>query len=424
MMSSVLSMRCVSVAAVVLWMNVSCWSADWTQFLGSDGSGVSSADNLPVRWSETEHIAWKVPVAGKGWSSPVVRGDRIFLTTAIPVGEGDAARQALHTICLEAATGSTLWDVEVFRHADGEAVEMHQKNSHASPTPILEGDHLYVHFGPHGTACLTLDGTVVWKNQELIYAPQHGNGGSPAVAGNLLIICCDGKDIQYVAGLDRQTGKVVWKTDRDTDPQKGFSFCTPTIIHVNGQPQAVCPGSSAVFAYDPATGAEIWRVDYGDGYSVVPRPVFAHGLVYVCSGFGDERLFAIDPTGKGNVTATHVRWSTRKSTPKSPSAIVVGEFVFMVSDAGVASCLNAVSGEQLWQQRLGGGFSASPLAAGRHVYFLSEDGKTTVARIGPEYEEVATSQVGDGNTRTFASFAVLGSSLLLRSESHLYRIEE
>lgn len=398
-------------------------ASDWTEFLGPQGNGVSSATGLPIRWSDTENIQWKVPVAGLGWSSPVVAGDRICLTTAVPDGDSEIARHSLRTICLNAKDGKPIWDVEVFRHQPSEAVEMHSKNSHASPTPIVEGDHLFVHFGPHGTACLKLDGSIVWKNEELRYAPQHGNGGSPAISGNMLVICCDGKDVQYVVGLDKASGKTVWKRDRDTEPSRGFSFCTPTIIEVNGQVQAICPGSSTVFAYNPETGEEIWRMNYGDGYSVVPRPIFAHGLIYVCSGFGDETVFAIDPSGTGDITDSHVKWSTRRSTPKSPSFIIVGDHLYMISDDGMASCLDALTGKEFWRRRLGGEFSASPMAAGGRVYFQSETGTTTVVDAAPEYHEVSKNQIGDGTARTFASFAVVDDAILLRSETHLYRIE-
>lgn len=413
---------CLSMCLVLLSAHVP--AADWTEFLGPQGNGLSDAHGLPRTWSETSGIAWKVPIPGLGWSSPVVSNGRIYLTTAVPLSAEPNARQSLHAVCLDAASGAQLWDIEVLQHAADEVVEMHQKNSHASPTPILEGDRLYVHFGPHGTACLQTDGKVLWKNTELRYAPQHGNGGSPAVAGNLLIVCCDGKDVQYVAALDKQSGQVAWKTDRDTEPTKGFSFCTPTVIEVNGQSQVICPGSSAVFAYDPATGSEIWRVNYGEGYSVVPRPIFALGLVYVCSGYGDERLLAIDPTGRGDITDTHVRWSTKKSTPKSPSVIAVGEYVFMVSDAGVASCLEARTGKQLWQHRLGGNYSATPICADGLLYFQSETGTTTVVEAAAEYREVAKNEIGEGAARTFATLAVVDNALLLRSETHLYRIQQ
>ncbi len=402
--------------------SISLEAAEWTEFLGPRGDGISEVTSLPVKWAESENIVWKTPVPGVGWSSPVVAANRVYLTTAVPTGDEADKRHSLRAVCIDAGTGAIIWDTEVFHHEPNETVEFHQKNSHASPTPILEGDNLYVHFGSHGTACLTTAGKIVWTTKELKYAPQHGNGGSPAIAGELLIICCDGKDIQYVAGLRKDSGKLAWKTDRDTKPARGFSFCTPTIIEVNGEQQAICPGSSAVFAYEPGTGKEIWRVDYGDGYSVVPRPQYANGLVYVCSGFGDEQVFAIDPTGRGNVTSTHVKWSTKKLTPKSPSFLLTGPHLFMVSDSGIASCLNAMTGEHIWQERLGGNFSASPFYAAGRVYFQSETGTTTVVEATGEYRELAKNQIGDGMTRTFASFAVVDDDILLRSESHLYRI--
>src|SRR5690606_28240344 len=216
-------------------------------FRGPSCQGLSDAVGLPLTWSERENIAWKVPVPGTAWSSPVVQADRIYLTTAIPEGSGEKPPQSLRVLCLDAGSGRTIWNVEAFRHAGGEQIEIHQKNSHASPTPVLDNDRLYVHFGPHGTACLgTDDGAILWQTRELKYKPTHGTGGSPALAGNLLIICCDGHDVQYVVGLDKQNGEVRWKTPRDASPAKGFSFSTPTMIEVDGRSQAICPASDAV----------------------------------------------------------------------------------------------------------------------------------------------------------------------------------
>lgn len=398
----------------------SLMAEDWTEFRGPDGQGVSSAAQLPVKWSETDNVAWKVKIDGVGWSSPVIADERIYLTTA--VGKAAKSDQSLRIICLNSKDGSTVWDVEAFALAAAD-IEMHKKNSHASPTPVLEDDRLYVHFGSSGTACLKLDGTFVWKTQKLEYSPQHGNGGSPAIAGDKLIICCDGKDIQYVVGLDKATGEIAWKTPRDTTPSRGFSFCTPTIVSAGGKLQAICPGSQAVFSYDPQTGKEIWRVEYGTGYSVVPRPLFAHGLVYVCSGFGDNKLYAIDPTGTGDVTDSHVKWSMKKGVPRSPSLAIVGNELFAVDDAGVATCADAMTGKVHWTKRLGGKYSASPLAAAGRVYFPDEEGKTIVIAASTEFKKLATNQLAEDGARTFASFAVTGKAILLRSETHLYRIE-
>lgn len=395
---------------------------DWTEFRGPTGQGISDASDLPVRWSETENVVWKRAVPGLGWSSPVVAGDRILLTTAVPRDTGSG--HSLRVLCLDAASGSPVWDVEAFDQPDGEHIEKHQKNSHASPTPLIDGEHLYVHFGPHGTACLDIrSGEPIWKNEEIDYAPNHGNGGSPAIAGDKLVICCDGRDVQFVLGLDRHTGTIAWRTERSLDAQKGFSFSTPLVIEVEGSPQAVCPGSGGVIAYDPQTGAEIWRVRYGEGYSVVPRPVRTAGLVFVCSGFGDERLLAIDPTGTGDVTETHVKWTLTRGAPKSSSILAVGEELFLVDDNGIASCLDARTGEVRWQKRIGGNYSASPLYAGGNVYFQDENGRATVLRASSTYEELSRNALS-GDERTFASYAVHDRALLVRSEGHLYRIEQ
>ena len=411
-----------SIATLLFCVSPVCFAGDWTEFRGTS-QGHAEFSNLPVTWSEEENIAWKVPVKGIGWSSPVVVGERIYLTTAVAEDEESKAR-SLRVLCLNAKDGTTIWDKEIFAQADEERVEIHGKNSHASPTPVIDNGQMFVHFGPHGTACLDLDGNVVWKNNELLYMPLHGNGGSPAVTKKMLIICCDGRDEQFVVGLDRTNGKEVWRKERDVNVSRGFSFCTPTIISVNEKQQAVCPGSGAVWSYDPGTGEQLWRVKYGEGYSVVPRPITGHGLVYVCSGFGDGQLFAIDPTGSGDVTESHVKWQTKKGVPKSPSILLIGAEIYMVDDRGVATCLDALTGDVHWQERFGGGFSASPVFADGRIYFQSEKGQTVVVEPGTEYKELGKSQLGDGSSRTFASYAFVDEAILLRSETHLYRIQK
>ncbi len=389
--------------------------AEWPQFRGPDGGGHASATGLPTRWGETENVAWKTAVEGLGWSSPVVHDDRVYVTTATPMG---AEEQSLCLVCLDARTGAERFRKELFRQSG--AVPMHKKNSHASPTPVIDGSNVFVHFGPHGTACVTLDGDAVWKTT-LDYQPVHGNGGSPALAGDVLVISCDGGDRQYVVGLDRKSGDIRWKTDRETKPKKGFSFATPLVLTASGIQQVVCPGSDAVFSYDPQTGQEIWRVDYPDGYSVTPRPVFGAGLVFVSSGYDKPVLYAIDPTGKGNVTATHVKWRMDRGAPLTPSVLVVGDELYCVADNGVACCVDARTGTERWRERLGGNFSASPLHAGGLVYFQNESGEAIVVKAGTTFEEVARNQLGSGE-RTFASYAVDGKSFLIRSETGVYRI--
>src|SRR5215831_17203486 len=235
---------------------------DWPEFRGPTGQGHAAAKDLPVEWGKDKNVAWTAPIPGLGWSSPVVVAGRVYLTTAVPVKEGNKGDQSLRAICLDANSGKILWQKEVF-HQDGRtAPPIQSKNSHASPTPLVHDGKLYVHFGHQGTACLDLTGKVLWRNTELKYKPVHGNGGTPVVAGDKLIFSCDGGDEAYVAGLDRSTGKVAWKTPRDVTVPKMFSFSTPLVVAVDGKEQVISPGSGAVMAYDPATGREIWRVSY------------------------------------------------------------------------------------------------------------------------------------------------------------------
>jgi len=407
-----------TVTALLIQCFASIGAADWPQFRGETGQGLSDATGLPSSWSETENVAWKVPVAGLAWSSPAVVDGRIYLTTADP--GNDEPEQSLRALCLNADTGDLIWEQELFRQQG--KVEIHGKNSHASPTPIVEDGRVYVHFGPHGTACLTTDGSVVWKTEELKYGPRHGTGASPAIADDLLIIPCDGWDVQYVVGLEKATGHIRWKTPRDTNPTKGFSFATPLVIEAAGRRQAICPASDAVFAYEPATGKEIWRVRYGDGYSLIPRPLFAHGLVYVCTGYNAPILLAIDPSGRGDVTDSHVKWSTKFGVPHSASPLIVGNELYMVADRGVAVCLDATTGDEHWHERVGEAFSASPLFADGKIYFQDEHGHATVIQPGTEYHEVSRNTFA-GGARTFASYAVADGALFVRSESHLYRIQ-
>jgi outer membrane protein assembly factor BamB len=284
----------------------------------------------------------------------------------------------------------------------------------------VDGRHLYVHFGHQGTACLDLDGKVRWRNTELKYPPVHGNGGSPILAGELLVFSCDGGSDPFVAALERGTGKVRWKVPRGIDAFKSFSFSTPLLIEVNGAKQIVSPGSDAVMAYEPATGKEIWRVGYPGGYSVIPRPVHGHGLVFVCTGYESPRLLAIRPDGRGDVTATHVAWRARQGVPHTPSLLLDGDELYMVSDAGFASCLDARTGREHWRKRLPGAYSASPLLAGGRVYFQNEAGTGVVVRAGKEYKELARNALDE---RTLASYAAADGALFIRTDRHLYRIE-
>jgi outer membrane protein assembly factor BamB len=357
------------------------------------------------------------PIPGLGWSSPVVVKGRVYLTTAVPgTNDGD---QSLQALCLDAKKGQVVWQKEVF-HQDGRiSPPIQSKNSHASPTPLVHDSKLYVHFGHQGTACLDLEGKVLWRNTDLKYKAVHGNGGTPIIAGDKLILSCDGGDQAFVVALDRNTGKVAWKTPRQTNPVKKFSFSTPLLITVNGKEQVISPGSDAVMAYDPATGREIWRVTY-HGYSVIPRPVYGHGLIFIGTGYDSPTLMAIRPDGIGDVTGTHVAWVLRQNAPHTPSPLLVGDELYIISDNGVASCLDAKTGKVHWRERLGGAFSASPMAADGRVYFQNEDGVGTVVQAGKEYKQLARNTLDD---TTYASYAAADGALFIRTAKHLYRFQ-
>ncbi len=414
-------MRSLMAVGVLSFIAASASAGDWVEFRGPTGQGHAADLKLPTEWSSTKNVAWKTPIAGLGWSSPIVVGDRIFLTTAVPVGDGEKKDQSLRAICLNAATGKPLWDIEVFMQDGKTASPIHSKNSHASSTPVSDGKHVFVHFGTHGTACLTLDGKIVWQNRELKYEPRHGNGGSPILVDDMLVVSCDGTNTMFVVALDKATGQVRWRTPREHKNGSKFSFGTPLLIEVNGGKQIVSPGTFHVAAYRPKDGSEIWRVDYGQGYSVIPRPVFGHGLIFLSSGYDTPTLLAIKPDGQGNVTETHVAWKTNKSAPHTPSPLLVGDQLYVVSDNGIATCFNAVSGEQVWQKRIGGNFSSSPLFADGKIYLQSEQGDGIVLQPGSEYVELAKNEL---EPRTFASYAVADGALLIRTETQLYRIQQ
>jgi outer membrane protein assembly factor BamB len=383
---------------------------DWPEFRGPTGQGISTDRGVPLEWSETQNVIWKTRVPGLGWSSPIVAGGRVWLTTA--VGQSGAA--SLRTVAYDTETGREVVNTEVFRIRNASLTN--PKNSLASPTPIVEADRVYVHFGADGTAALTTSGEVVWKTR-LPYQSQHGNGGSPALYGDLLIINCDGSDEAFVVALDKRTGKVRWKTARRQPWDQAYS--TPLVIRVGDRDEVVSVGAYRAAAYDPLSGREVWRVSYDDGFSNVPRPVYGHGLVYIATGFQQPSLLAVRADGTGDVTKTHIAWTLRRAAPLTPSPLLVGDELYVVSDIGIGSCLDALTGQVHWQQRLGGNYSASPVFADGRIYFLSEEGVAVVIAPGKEFRRLAANPLDGG---ALASIAVSGGSIFIRTDSHLYRI--
>jgi outer membrane protein assembly factor BamB len=394
---------------------------DWPQFRGPTGQGISTEKNLPTEWGPDKNVKWKTAIPGLGWSSPVLVKGRIYLTTAVPVGEGDKPDQSLRAMCLDANSGDVIWNEQVFLQDGAIAPAIHGKNSHASPTPIVAGDRLYVHFGHMGTACLDLGGKPVWTNRDLAYKPVHGNGGSPILVDGLLIFTADGASDPLVIALHAESGEVAWKYPRPEVTSNRFAFATPLAIEVNGQTQIVAPGGGSVSGINAKDGTEIWRSYYGDGYSVIPRPVFAHGLVFVSSSYNSPVAFAIRPDGRGDVTKTHVAWETEKAAPHTPSMLAVGDELYMVADDGVAACYNAKTGKQNWQHRLPGGYSASPVFADGKIYFVNEEGKGTVIAPGKKYKKLGENGFSD---RTLASYAISDGAIFVRTKEHLYRVQQ
>jgi outer membrane protein assembly factor BamB len=410
---------CFACLALVT-MSLPASAADWTEFRGPSGQGLATAKNLPLEWTAEKNVAWKTPLPGTGWSSPVLKQGRLYLTAAVPVEGGEEKDKTLRTFCVDAKSGKLLWNTSVFDQAGAKAQRIHGKNSHASPTPLLDGDRIYVHFGHQGTACLDTAGKVLWRNQELSYAANHGNGGSPVLVDGALVFSCDGSRDPFLAALDASTGKLRWKSPRASTATRKFSFSTPLVITVAGKQQIISPASDSVGAFDPKTGREIWRVTY-TGYSVIPRPVFGHGLLFISTSFNTPSVMAIRPGGQGDVTKTHVEWTLKKGAPHTPSLLLVGEELYMVSDRGIASCVDAKTGKPHWQERIDGNYSASPVYGDGRIYLQSEKGRGVVLAADKKFRQLAENPLEE---RTLASYAVGDGALFIRTAEHLFRISK
>ena len=405
-------------------------SMDWPQFRGPGGQGHSSAKGLAITWSETANIRWKRAIEGTGWSSPVIQNNQIWLTSASEKGK------SLVVICLDRATGRQRHHISPFSvvtpvgaQARKSALELyvagivrlHPKNSYASPTPIIQGNRVFVHFGPYGTACLGTNGKVIWKTR-LPHKTYYGPSSSPVLIDDLLIVQCHGTDVRFVTALDKNTGRARWTRTHEARSSKRKSHnseSTPLVIQTASGRQLICNVAGHVLAYEPLTGKSLWSVRQLENYAQVPRPVFGHNLVFTAGGYFSPVVFAIRPDGAGDITESHVVWSVRKAVPNNPSLLLVRDELYMVSDKGVASCLDARTGTLRWRERLGGNFSASPIFADDRIYFFSEEGITTVLAPGRNFRKLATNKL-DG--RIMASPAISGTAIYLRTDQHLYCI--
>jgi outer membrane protein assembly factor BamB len=391
---------------------------NWPQFRGPQDDGTSDAIGLPLRWSETENIAWKTPIHDHGWSSPVIWGGQIWLTTASEDGK------QLFAVCVDRDSGRVIHDVKVFDVAKPEKIA--SVNSYASPTPVIEEGRVYVHYGTYGTACLnTQSGDVVWTRRDLNCDHHMGPGASPILYGDLMIFTVDGCDVQFVIALDKRTGETAWKTDRTVDLSRVHymtrkCYGTPTVYRTAERLEMITPASRGLFAYDPLSGKELWKLRTR-GWSISPRPIYHAGLLFLVTDYDRPELWAVKPDGNGERGEDAIVWSLRKGAPSTPSFLVIDGTVLLVSDGGIALALDAKSGEVIWRERLDGNYSASPLYADGRAYFFNHDATATVIEAGPQYKQLASNRL-DGEMR--ASPAVSGRSLFLRTRTHLYRVEE
>ncbi len=390
------------------------FAGDWPKFRGPSAQGHAEGVKLPTDiGAKSQHLKWKIAVPGSGWSSPVIVKSRIYLTSAITKGQGIT----LNALCFDGINGKQLWNTPVI-NVD-KTPRMHRKNSQASPTPIVNGSHLYVHFGHMGTACLDFKGKLVWKNETINYSPVHGNGGTPVLVDDKLIFSCDGAKKPFVIALNTKNGSTIWKVSRSVNAKKKFSFCTPLVLKTTDGTQILLPGSDMIGAYDAANGKEIWRATY-DGYSVVPRPVTGLGMVFFSTGFDHPKAMAVQLGGKGDITDTHIKWILQKGAPRTPSMILDGNLLYMISDGGIASCIDAKTGKPFWSERLGGSFSASPILVDGKLYCVNETGDVFVVKAGKKFALISKKSLGE---KSLASPAVADAALFIRTAKHLWRFE-
>jgi outer membrane protein assembly factor BamB len=390
---------------------------DWPQFRGPDGQGVSSAKEVPISWGVKRGVAWKIALPGKGWASPVVSEGKVVMTASKE--EGDEI--TLGVIAVDAVSGDILWDKAVFSPPQEDAKLRHAKNGLSSCTPVIEDGIVYAHFGHMGTAALKLaDGGVLWK-QQIKYEPVHGTGSSPVIVDDVMIFSADGASDPTLVALDKRTGKIRWRVKRDQKVTKTFSFSTPLVLELDGRTQVISQASGMVGSYDPEDGSLIWKVTYGEGYSVVPRPVYANGLIYVATGFDRSSLLAIRPDGaKGDVTKANVVFEEDKYVPKTPCFVASDGHLYLVDDTGSVTCRDAVKGKLLWREKIPGNFSASPVMVGDKLHLGTEDGVAYVMQVSPRSGKILTEvDLGD---RIFASPAIVDGAIFLRTEGQLWKI--
>lgn len=388
----------------------------WNQYRGPYANGWTDAKGLPLEFSETKNVAWKIPLDGKAWSSPVVWDDQIWLTNATPDGK------KMWAVCVEVASGKILHNLLLLENEKPDFC--HPVNSYASCTPFLEEDRAYIHFGKYGTFCLDRKtGETIWSRTDLECNHFRGPGSSPIVYNGMVYLHFDGYDQQYVVALDKETGKTIWKKHRafDYGTDNGDlkkAYCTPNVIEHSGRKMLISPAAIATEAFDPKTGDLLWTVHHG-GMNASARPLFGQGLLFITNGMG--KMVAVRPEGSGDITKSAIAWSGSRGVSKKASQLLVGDLLYQVSDKGIASAVEAKTGETVWQERLGGNFAASPIYSkgDNRIYFCSESGEVSVIEPGREFKLLAKNKLDGG---FMATPAPIGNSLILRTRTHLYRV--
>jgi outer membrane protein assembly factor BamB len=414
------------VAAFLLSViNMDAQTSNWSHFRGSNLNGISDAGNLPVTWNDTLNILWKVPVKGKGWSSPVVWGNQVWLTTATDDGK------EMFALCLNAKTGKEIFNPKLFEHE--KMYSKHDFNTYATPTPCIEEGSVYIHFGTSGTACLrTKDGKVVWKRTDLNCEHVQGPASSPVIYKNMLILHLEGTDVQYITALEKATGKTIWKTERPKElydklkPIGKKAYITPLIINVNGRDLLISNGSAVCIAYDVLTGKEVWRFVQGED-STISMPISENGMVYFYTGFvtpaeGEQysELVAVDPAGTGDITSTaFVRWRFREPVLQLLTPLIKDGLIYTINTKNQLYCIDAATGKQVFTRRMTTKYNSSPVYTGGNIYFTSVTGETTVLKEGRKLDIVSRNKI---EGEVYATPAVTENNILIRTADNLYCI--
>jgi outer membrane protein assembly factor BamB len=393
---------------------------NWPGFRGPGRQGISNEKNLPTLWSAASNIVWTTAIPGEGWSSPIIFGNHVFVSTATEEGV------SYHLLCLDRKTGAVLWDRQVLRQEPGHRQPL---NSYASSTPVTDGKNVYIVAFDGSIAAVSVEGDTVWMYRDFEYFSEHGLGVSPILYKDLLIVAFDPSssgpdpklgwqkpwDKAVILALDKNTGKVRWEGKRGLSQ---IAHVSPQILNVNGKDQLISSAGNVIQGFDPETGERIWTVS-SPGEGVVPSVVVGEGLIFTASGFGDSTIRVVRAGGKGDVTKTNIAWESKEDVPKIPSMLYVKPYLYLVTEAGVAKCFKAATGEVIWRERLGGRFSASPVWADGKVYFLSDKGTTTVIADGAEFKVLAKNEL---NETCKASPAISAGNIFIRSDKHLYCI--